>query len=86
MFRNPHAEDTPQRIELIRSTEDEKQSQLRRLREFHKKNSSDCAAMLGRLQQAVIQNENVFAVLMALVAISVAMFAEVARAGFKIKF
>ncbi len=63
MFRNPHAGDTPQRIELIRSTEDEKQSQLKRLREFHRKNAKEAPAMLERLQQAVIANENVFAVL-----------------------
>ena len=64
MFRNPHAEDTPQRIELIRSTEDEKQSQLKRLRDFHRKNAGESAAMLERLQKAVIANQNVFAVLM----------------------
>ncbi len=62
-FRNPHAGDTPQRIELIRSTEEEKQSQLTRLREFQAKNAKASAAMLARLQQAVIANENVFAVL-----------------------
>ena len=33
-FRNPHAGDVPQKIELIRSTEEEKQSQLKRLRDF----------------------------------------------------
>ena len=63
-FRNPHAESVPQRLELIRSTEDEKQSQLKRLRDFHKKNGAESAAMLERLRQAVIRNENVFAVLM----------------------
>src|SRR5438094_9066110 len=30
-FRNPHTTAVPQRLELIRSTEEEKQSQLRRL-------------------------------------------------------
>ena len=62
-FRNPHADGAPQRIELIRSTEEEKQSQLARLRAFHATNANDSAAMLQRLQQAVIANENVFAVL-----------------------
>ena len=62
-FRNPHAEDTPQRIELIRSTDEEKQSQLKRLRAFQKNNAKESAAMLERLQRAVIANENVFAVL-----------------------
>ena len=63
-FRNPHGDSTPQRLELIRSTEDEKQSQLKRLRDFHQKNDKQRPAMLSRLQEAVIKDENVFAVLM----------------------
>jgi methylmalonyl-CoA mutase len=63
-FRNPHGEAVPQKLELIRSTEQEKQSQLRRLRDFQKRNASESKTLLERLQQAVIRNENVFAVLM----------------------
>jgi methylmalonyl-CoA mutase len=63
-FRSPHAEPIPQKLELIRSTEDEKQSQLKRLRAFHEKNRTEAPAMLERLRQAVIKDENVFAVLM----------------------
>src|SRR2546425_256632 len=63
-FRNPHGDSTPQKLELIRSTDEEKQSQLKRLRQFHQKNSDLSPAMLERLRQAVIRNENVFAVLM----------------------
>jgi isobutyryl-CoA mutase len=63
-FRNPHGDRVPQKLELIRSTEDEKQSQLRRLREFQRRNAEACPAMLERLRQAVIRDENVFAVLM----------------------
>jgi len=63
-FRNPHADPTPQKIALIRSTQEEKQSQLERLRDFHKRNAAGSKAMLERLQQAVIKDENVFAVLM----------------------
>jgi len=63
-FRNPHADPTPQKLELIRSTEEEKQSQLKRLRAFQQKNSSLSGPMLERLRQAVIRDENVFAVLM----------------------
>ncbi|MDH4191618.1 MAG: methylmalonyl-CoA mutase family protein, partial [Betaproteobacteria bacterium] len=62
-FRNPHSEDAPRTIELIRSTEEEKQSQLRRLRDFHQRHAKDAPAMLERLKAAVIANENVFAVL-----------------------
>jgi len=63
-FRNPHGDSTPQKIELIRSTDEEKQSQLKRLRDFQKRNSASSPEMLERLRQAVIHNENVFAVLM----------------------
>ena len=63
-FRNPHADSVPQKLELIRSTEEEKQSQLKRLRDFQARNREACAPMLERLKQAVIRDENVFAVLM----------------------
>ena len=63
-FRNPHGEPISQKLELIRSTEAEKQSQLKRLHEFQKKNESAAPAMLERLRQAVIQDRNVFEVLM----------------------
>jgi methylmalonyl-CoA mutase len=51
-------------LELARSTEEEKQSQLQRLNDFHAKHASESSAMLQRLQQAVIDNGNVFEVLM----------------------
>ena len=62
-FRNPHAGDVPQKIELIRSTEEEKQSQLKRLRDFKARHKDESGPMLARLQQAVIDNQNVFEVL-----------------------
>jgi isobutyryl-CoA mutase len=63
-FRNPRGEAIAPKLELIRSTEEEKRSQLKRLREFQKKNQNESKAMLERLRQAVIRDENVFAVLM----------------------
>jgi len=67
-FRNPAAgkagDPAPQRIELIRSTEEEKQSQLKRLRDFQARHRGESGPMLKRLQQAVIENGNVFGVLM----------------------
>jgi methylmalonyl-CoA mutase len=36
-FRNPHGEPVPEHIELARSTEEEKQSQLTRLADFHQR-------------------------------------------------
>ena len=63
-FRNPHGDHVPEKIELIRSTEDEKQSQLNRLREFQARNQDRSGPILKRLQQAVIDNKNVFELLM----------------------
>ncbi len=63
-FRNPHGDPVPATIELARSTEEEKQSQLQRLRDFHARHAAESPAMLQRLKQAVIDNGNVFEVLM----------------------
>ncbi|GGX90531.1 methylmalonyl-CoA mutase [Massilia dura] len=63
-FRNPKGAETPQTIELARSTDDEKQSQLHRLADFHARHAADAPAALAALQQAAIDNENVFARLM----------------------
>jgi isobutyryl-CoA mutase len=63
-FRSPQGEAVPDHIELARSTEEEKQSQLKRLADFHAKHAKQSPAMLTRLQQAVIDNKNVFDVLM----------------------
>ncbi|HNC19978.1 MULTISPECIES: fused isobutyryl-CoA mutase/GTPase IcmF [Candidatus Accumulibacter] len=62
-FRNPKG-DAQIEIELARSTEDEKQSQLARLHGFQSRNAAASGEMLERLKQSVIGNENVFAVLM----------------------
>jgi methylmalonyl-CoA mutase len=63
-FRNPHGDAVHDKLELARSTEEEKQSQLKRLQDFHARNAKEAPAMLKRLQQAVIENGNVFEVLM----------------------
>jgi methylmalonyl-CoA mutase len=63
-FRNPHGDPAPQRLALIRSTEEEKQSQLKRLADFHERHKAASGPMLRRLQQAVIDDKNVFEVLM----------------------
>jgi methylmalonyl-CoA mutase len=62
-FRNPNANPNQIKVELARSTEEEKQSQLQRLREFQERNRQDSGPMLARLKQAAINNENLFAVL-----------------------
>ena len=63
-FRNPHGDQVLEKLELARSTDDEKQSQLQRLQAFHARHADAAPAMLKRLQQAVIANQNVFEVLM----------------------
>ena len=63
-FRNPHGDEVLESLELARSTEDEKQSQLKRLEEFHQRHAAESPKQLARLRQAVIDNQNVFAVLM----------------------
>ena len=63
-FRNPKGDEVMEKLELARSTEEEKKSQLERLHAFHAKHAKESPAMLARLQQAVIRNDNVFEVLM----------------------
>ena len=63
-FRNPKGAEVPQTIELARSTEEEKQSQLQRLADFHQRHAEVAPQALVALQQAAINNENVFAKLM----------------------
>jgi len=63
-FRNPNGDPVPETIELARSTEEEKRSQLQRLQDFHARHAEVAPAMLERLKRAVIDNANVFDVLM----------------------
>jgi methylmalonyl-CoA mutase len=81
-FRNPSGDPVPQALELIRSTEDEKRSQLKRLREFHAAHAAEAPAMLERLRQAVIRDENVFAVLMD--AVRVCSLGQITQALFEV--
>jgi methylmalonyl-CoA mutase len=63
-FRNPHGDPIPEKLELARSTEEEKRSQLARLARFQQDHAAESGPMLARLRQAVIENRNVFEVLM----------------------
>jgi methylmalonyl-CoA mutase len=64
IFRNPHGDSAPKKLELIRSTEEEKRSQLRRLADFQERHRKESRTMLERLQRTVVEDGNVFAVLM----------------------
>jgi methylmalonyl-CoA mutase len=63
-FRNPAGDAVPEHLELARSTEDEKKSQLQRLEHFHAAHAGASPAALARLRDAALNGENVFAVLM----------------------
>jgi len=63
-FLRDDAEPVEVRLELARATEAEKQSQLKRLRDFHERHRHEAPAALARLKQAATSGENVFAVLM----------------------
>ncbi len=63
-FRNPRGDATPDILELARSTEEEKQSQLHRLAQFHELNRQASEPVLRQLRDAVLANANVFEVLM----------------------
>ena len=65
-FINPKpAEDVE--IELARSTEEEKQSQIKRLRDFQTQHSEPSKQALAAIQKAAIENGNIFAELVAAV-------------------
>jgi isobutyryl-CoA mutase len=81
-FRNSNIDPVPRKVDLIRSTEEEKRSQLKRLEEFHARHAKECGPMLHRLQQAVIRDENVFAVLMD--AVRVASLGQITHALFEV--
>ncbi|MGV9778390.1 fused isobutyryl-CoA mutase/GTPase IcmF [Streptosporangium sp. NPDC003464] len=63
-FRNPKGEADHGPLELARGTEEEKQSQLHRLRDFQEANAGQAPQALQRLRQAAASDENAFAALM----------------------
>jgi methylmalonyl-CoA mutase len=62
-FLNPEGPEVLPTPELARSTSEEKESQIARLAEFHARHAEASPAMLERLRDAVVRDENVFAVL-----------------------
>ena len=63
-FRNPHGDAVAGTLELARSTDEEKQGQLRRLADFHSAHKVDAPAALAKLKAVAINGGNVFAELM----------------------
>ena len=63
-FLNPDEEHEEKTIPLSRGSEQEKESQLSRLADFHARHADDAPAMMERLRDAVIREQNAFEVLM----------------------
>ena len=63
-FLNPNPSPEETTIALARSTGEEKERQLERLGAFHERHADAAPAALDRLRDAVIREENIFAVLM----------------------
>jgi len=65
-FRDPDAEFEvlSEGLELARATEEEKQSQLKRLADFQKQNEAAAPEALERLQQVALAGDNIFEELM----------------------
>jgi methylmalonyl-CoA mutase len=65
-FRQPDADkaQVAATVPLARSSEAEKQSQLARLADFHRRHAREAPAALAALRQAVVREENVFEELM----------------------
>ena len=68
-FRDPDADDEQlsESIELARATEEEKQSQLKRLADFKKRHEKESSGALQRLQNVALQGDNIFEELMSTV-------------------
>jgi len=63
MFVNPD-EEVPHEIQLARSSDNEKQSQIKKLAEFHDRHAEQSSQALLHVQQTAISNGNVFGALM----------------------
>jgi methylmalonyl-CoA mutase len=65
-FRDPHisGDELSDGVELARASEEEKESQIRRLAEFKDKHQHEAPAALKRLQEVAFSGENLFAELM----------------------
>ncbi|MGG3450533.1 fused isobutyryl-CoA mutase/GTPase IcmF [Domibacillus aminovorans] len=63
-FINPNADDNAYKIELARSTEEEKQTQIRHLNDFWSRHKEEAPKALNRLKQVALKHGNIFEELM----------------------
>ena len=63
-FRNPHGDAVADTLELARSTDEERQGQIKRFAKFHPAQTVNAPAALAKLKAVAINDGNVFAELM----------------------
>jgi methylmalonyl-CoA mutase len=81
-FINPNPSERQERLLLRRSTDDEKQNQIYRLREFQKSHSGDSPSMLDKLKKTALENGNIFSVLVE--AVRVCSLGQITHALFEV--
>jgi methylmalonyl-CoA mutase len=81
-FRKADSDEPHITPELARSTDDEKQRQLERLRDFQGRHADERPEMLARLRDAALAHDNLFAVLMD--AVRVCSLGEITDALFEV--
>ncbi|MCQ8895474.1 methylmalonyl-CoA mutase family protein [Limnobacter humi] len=82
-FLNPHEDvEALNALELARATEEEKQSQLKRLADFQQRHADAAGPMLKRLQHTAMEGGNVFDVLVD--AVRVCSLGQITRALFEV--
>jgi len=77
-----HDDDEPRVLELARSTDEEKCSQIERLRSFQERHAAERPAALERLRATALAGDNLFAVLMD--AVRVCSLGEITHALFEV--
>lgn len=63
-FRNPAGDEIPDSLKLARASDAEKDDQIHRLRDFHRRHADEAPLALDRLRQTALAGGNVFAELM----------------------
>jgi methylmalonyl-CoA mutase len=81
-FRRPGGDVVPEHIELARATDEEKNLQVNRLREFQQSHAREAEAALARLRRVAAEGGNLFAELMDTV--RVASLGQITRALFEV--
>jgi methylmalonyl-CoA mutase len=81
-FRSPHAAETAAPVELARSTDEEKASQVRRVRDFQARHAAEAGPALAHLKEVAIADGNLFEALMETV--RVASLGQITQALFEV--